>query len=307
MHTIEEIPQLPGRPRKPWPSYLLETMLAIGGSLVITGLIAVFHLYPAIPNISIIYLLLILLLASIYGRYASLLASVASFLLIDFFLIPPLYSLSIFGWQQWLALSVFLITALITSQLAVMARQSVEQARLREREAWILYESGRVINMTANLNEQLESIALALVRVFAAWGVRECAILLPDEQGTLHLKADAPIRIEPFALSEQELTAAQAAIAAGTIQEVQKAGSGAERSLLRLVPLKVAGRTLGVLALRLERGVSWFATEWAMLETQKHPTPDSIFFWTFLDEAVMKIEQAGLRKKFAVEKDESTS
>jgi two-component system sensor histidine kinase KdpD len=297
MHTIEEIPQLPGRARKSWQQYLLETVLAVGGSLVITGLIAVFNLYSAIPNISIVYILLILTLASVYGRYASLLASVVAFLSIDFFLVPPLYSLTISGWQQWLALFVFLITALLTSQLAVMARQNIEQARLREREAWILYEAGRVINITSSLDEQLESIALALVRVFAAWGVRECALLLPDEQGALQIRADAPIRIEHFELSAQELTAAQAVLTEGTVQEVQKAATGTDRSLLRLLPLKAASGTLGVLALRLERGVSWFATEWAMLETQKQPTPASIFFWTFLDEAVMKIEQATLRKQ----------
>ena len=53
----------------------------------------------------------------------------------DFFLVPPFYSFTISRGEEWIALFVFLATALITSQLATVTRQSVEQARLREQEA----------------------------------------------------------------------------------------------------------------------------------------------------------------------------
>lgn len=292
MRTIEQIPQLPGRSVKSWRHYLLESLLAGGGALAITGLIDVFHLYPTIPNISMVYLLLILVLASTRGRYAALLASVMAFLSFDFFLVPPFYSLLILRWEEWLALFVFLITALLTSQLAVMARESIEQARLRERESWILYEVGRVINSTDHLDEQLESIALALVRVFSAWGVRECALLIPDRDGHLSIQADAPIRIERFILAPEEMVAVQDVMTQGMIREVPSEG---KQMFLRLFPLRTATQILGVLCLRVEQGVSWFASAQAMLETQKQPREQAIFFWTFLDEAVMKIEHARLR------------
>ena len=61
MHTVEErIPTLEGRTMFRWPRFLLESVLAIGGSLAVTGLIGLFHLYPTIPNISLVYLLVIL-------------------------------------------------------------------------------------------------------------------------------------------------------------------------------------------------------------------------------------------------------
>ncbi|HEY0753510.1 MAG TPA: DUF4118 domain-containing protein [Ktedonobacteraceae bacterium] len=295
MHILERIPQMPGRFAKSWRHYLLESLLAGGGALAITGLIDAFHLYPTIPNISMVYLLLILVLASTRGRYAALLASVIAFLSFDFFLIPPFYSLIIFRWEEWLALLVFLATALFTSQLAVIARASLEQARLREREFWILYEVGRVLNMTDHLDEQLESIALALVRVFSAWGVRECALLLPEEAGQLRIQADAPIRIEHFTLTPDELATAQRVMKEGKIREIQPAHSTQNSLFLRLVPLKTATHTLGVLCLRIEQGVSWFASEPATLETPGQLHEQAMFFWTFLDEAVMKIEQARLR------------
>jgi K+-sensing histidine kinase KdpD len=65
-------------------------------------------------------------------------------------------------WEEWRALFVFLVTALVTSQFATVTWQGVEQARLREREATILYETGRIIKSTDRLREQLVSVAPVL-------------------------------------------------------------------------------------------------------------------------------------------------
>ena len=303
MRDIEQIPQLPVRTEKHWQQYLIDSLLAVGGALAVTGIIYAYHLYPTIPNISIVYLLVILLLASTRGRYAALVAAVVAFLSFDFFLVPPLYTFIIFRWEEWIALFVFLVTALITSQLATVTRQSVEQARLREREARILYEAGRVIISTDRLDEQLDSIVLALVRVFSPWGVRECALLLPDGNGTLSIQADAPIRIEPFTLSPDEMVAAREVMAQGKMREMsqvssapQPASSG-QNPLLRLIPLKAGNGVLGVLCLRIEDGVSWFASKQRMQEELEQPTDQATFFWTFLDQVILVVERARLRAR----------
>jgi K+-sensing histidine kinase KdpD len=303
MHAIEQIPQLPAPAERHWQRYLIDSLMAAGGALVVTGIIYAFHLYPTIPNISMVYLLLILLLATTRGRYAALVAAVVAFLSFDFFLVPPLYTFVITRWEEWIALFVFLATALITSQLTTQTRQSVEQARLREREARILYEAGRVINSTGRLDEQLDSIALALVRVFSPWGVRECALLLPDEQGTLSIQADAPIRIERFTLSPEEMEAAQEVMVQGKIRDMSQTSPATQSAsaggnlILRLIPLKADDEVLGLLCLRIEHGVSWFASKQSMQAELEQPTDQAIFFWTFLDEAIRVIEQARLRAR----------
>ncbi len=302
MHAIEQIPQLPVHTARSGQQYLVDGLLGAGGALAVTGIIYGYHLYPTIPNISIVYLLVILVLASIRGRFASLVASVVAFLSFDFFLVPPLYTFVIARWEEWIALFVFLATALIASQLAATTRRSVEQARLREREAQILFEAGRVINSTQHLDEQLDTIALALVRIFSSWGVRECALLVPDEGGTLSIQADAPIRIEHFTLSHDEVVAAREVMAQGKMLEVSQASQSASAAsrqgpLLRLIPLKTANQVLGVLCMRIENGVSWFASAQRMLEEQEQPDNQAIFFWTFLDEAIMSIERARLRAR----------
>jgi len=303
MAAIEQIPQLPARTEKQWQSYLIDSFLAVGGALAVTGIIYAFHLYPTIPNISIVYLLVILALATTRGRYAALVAAVVAFVSFDFFLVPPFYSFTISRGEEWIALFVFLVTALIASQLATVTRQSVEQARLREREARILYEAGRVITSAGRLDEQLDSIVLSLVRVFSPWGVCECALLLPDENGTLTVQADAPIRIERFTLSPDEMVAAKEVMILGKMQDMSLASSTSQSAsseqstILRLIPLKAGDQVLGVLCLRIEHGVSWFASKPYMQEELERPTDQATFFWTFLDQAILIIERARLRAR----------
>ena len=73
-----------------WVQYLLDSLLATVGSLFVTLIIAIFQLYPRIPNISIVYLLVVLALASTRGRYAAIFASLVAFFSFDYFIVPPL-------------------------------------------------------------------------------------------------------------------------------------------------------------------------------------------------------------------------
>ena len=77
------------------------------------------------------YLLVVISLASTRGRYASILACLVAFLAFDFFLVPPLYVFTINRVEEWIALFVFLVTAILTSQLAVTLRERAEQAARR--------------------------------------------------------------------------------------------------------------------------------------------------------------------------------
>jgi len=126
-----------------WKHYLGDSMLALGGVILITGVIAVAHLYPRIPTIAFVYLLLVLTLASTRGLYAAILTSLLAFLCFDFFFFPPPYTFLVIKTEDLLTLVVFLTTAIITGQLASALRQRAEQANNRERELRILYEQAQ--------------------------------------------------------------------------------------------------------------------------------------------------------------------
>src|SRR5579859_2306737 len=95
MNRVEHLPPLGAREGLQWRQYTINCILAIVSALLVTVVIYVFKLYPRIPNISLLYLLVVLTLASTRGLYAAILASVVAFLSFDFFLVPPLYTFTI--------------------------------------------------------------------------------------------------------------------------------------------------------------------------------------------------------------------
>src|SRR5260370_5948554 len=191
MSSVEHLPPIETKAKPRWQRYLLETFLAFAGVMLVTGIIYTFQLYPRIPNISIIYLLVVMALASTRGRYAAILASMVAFLAFDFFLVPPLYVFTINRVEEWIALFVFLVTAILTSQLAVTLRERAEQASRRERETRVLYDLLRVTNRESESERQLQAIARAVVAALSTWGVHDCAILHPDASGTRQVQPTA--------------------------------------------------------------------------------------------------------------------
>src|SRR5437879_6847457 len=131
--------------------YVGDSVLALGGVTLITSVIAVAHLYPRIPTIAFVYLLLVLALASTRGLYAAILTSLLAFLCFDFFFFPPPYTFLVVKAEDLLTLVVFLSTAIITGQLASALRRRVEQGKNRERELRLLYEQAQEL---ASLQER---------------------------------------------------------------------------------------------------------------------------------------------------------
>ena len=163
MKQIGQIPSPKGRAKPHWRRYVNDSLLALGGGVLVTSLIAAGHLYPRIPTISLVYLLVVVALASTRGLYAASLASLLAVLAFDYFLVPPLYTFVVSKIEDLLTLSVFLATAVITSQLAWAQRRSAEEARGREREIRLLYEQAQELIYTTQCDlsafrVQLQSI-----------------------------------------------------------------------------------------------------------------------------------------------------
>ena len=291
MQTVEErIPTLEGKKMFRWPRFLLESVLAIGGSLV--------------------YLLVILVLASTLGRYAAVLASMTAFLAFDYFLVPPLYTFVIARWEEWIALFVFLVTALLTSQLSAVMRNRTDQAQQQVRETRILYELLRFSNTHERLEELLSVVAYTTVRAFSSWGVRACALLFLDEHETLSTLADTSSSNEPFTLSSDELILATATMTEGRIKEKRSAPppdiQDAEHNInyyatirpvtiLRFIPLQTELDTFGVICLRIQHPVPWFAVATRIEKDRAQPESRAAFFWTYLEQVTSLIERAFLR------------
>jgi two-component system sensor histidine kinase KdpD len=121
--------------------------IALIGVAAVTALIGLIRSIAPVANVSMLYLVVVLALATRLGRGPAVAASFGAFLAYDWFFVDPIHQLTAAGPSEWLSLGVLLITAIITSQLAANERLRAEQAMRREREAVLLYDALRLIGV----------------------------------------------------------------------------------------------------------------------------------------------------------------
>jgi K+-sensing histidine kinase KdpD len=99
--------------------------LAVSAAAVAAVTGAVFALKTVAPvlGLSILYLLAVLPVAVLYGLAYALGVSIASMLAFNFFFLPPLHTLALADSENWVVLAVFVITAVVVSELATRARR----------------------------------------------------------------------------------------------------------------------------------------------------------------------------------------
>src|SRR5215472_9118417 len=300
-----------------WRRSLLDSGLALIGVLLVTSGIAFFQLYPRISTISLSYLIVVLALAALRGQVAAILASLLAFFAFNFFLVPPLYTFVVGRLDDLVALFVFLATAIITGQLASALRSRAEEASRREQETRILYELGRAVNNEEDLSVQLATVTQAVVNVFSSWGVRDCALLLPGEDGRLSLQAtatsDGRDALVPGHISPEEQAAAKwvmrhhqsvdvydgepATRRAGrmTLRGTVRAKQAQTMPFVRLVPLLSNEEAIGVLRLAMESSGWGNERAGTLGGDRQQPGSPSAFFWSFVDQITFLIVRVRLR------------
>jgi len=317
MSQVKHLPSLEAREEPSWRRYLIDSTLAVAGTLLLTGVIFALRLYPSIPNISLTYLLIVLALASTRGLYAAVLSALVAFFSFDFFLVPPLYTFTIARPEEWIALFVFLTTAIITGQLASALHQRAEQASRQARETRILYELVRATTGEEELDHQLSIVAHAVVDVFSSWGVRDCAILLPGTGGKWIIRASVLQPEEQVPLSSDEVATASWVMKQGQTVELHDVSLAPQRSIgssvraivrstvaahpvrryVRMIPLHIGQKVIGVVRLLIEDDARHFANQKSLGVDRERSSPSTAFFWTFLDQAASVIERARLRRE----------
>ncbi len=314
MKSIEILPLSGIRQERSWQRYIIDTLLATASALFVTGGIFVFQLYPRIPNVSLIYLLIVLAMAIIRSRYAAIVTSIVAFISFDFFLVSPLYTLTITKSEEWLALFIFLVTAIIAGQLASALRQQARQAMQQERETRALYDLLSATTREEHLDRQLSIVAHAIIENFSFAGVRDCAIFLPDTRGKLILQTDTGLSGAETTLSSDEEKTALLAMAQGKVVNFYDGSARDEPSTLywfrramtaghpgrryvQMIPLQMGQRVVGVVRLLVEDNPRHFTVERTTETGQEHLNPHTTFFWTFLDQATAVIERTRLHRE----------
>ena len=224
------------------PLPFLYATLAIGAALAIgEGLTAL----TPIPNLSMLFLVAVLLIAVNFGIWPAIYASGLSFLVYNFFFIEPLYTFTIAEPYELLALVIFLIVAVITSALAGRVREQATISADRMRAMRRLYEFTRRLSGLASFDAVAEGAAS---EINASLG--RAVVVLLEQDGDLALIAAWPPEDE---LDAAPMTAARWAFSHGE-------PAGADTGTLPIVPwyfvpLRIGEKKLGVIGVAKSEGV----------------------------------------------------
>ena len=222
------------------PSHFLYATLAVAAALGVGEILT--EITP-IPNLSIVFLLAVLVIAMSFGIWAAIYTSVLSFLAYNFFFIPPIYTFTVAEPYELLALVIFLVVAVISSALAGRVREQARISANRMRAMRRLYEFTRRLSGLATLDAVAEGAAS---EIHASLG-RSVVVLLAQGDDIALSAAWPP---------EDSLDPAAMTAARWAYNHVEPAG--ADTGTLPIipwyfVPLRVGAKTLGVIGVSKEK------------------------------------------------------
>lgn len=191
-------------------------------------------------NLVMLYLLGVVIIALVYGRWPSVLATVINVISFDLFFVAPRGTLAVSDVQYLLTFGVMLTVGLLIGNLTAGVRYQARVARYRERRTRHLYEMSKALAV----GRSQQDIATTSERFIASTFQARSQLLLPDAQGKL-----LPLTHQPG------LTPWDDAIARWSFDKGQPAGAGTDTLPgvpYQILPLKSAARTWGLLVVEPE-------------------------------------------------------
>jgi len=225
-------------------AHLAAALLGVAGVTLILGR------WLGVSNaatVSTTFLMVVLLVAATSHLWVAVVTSIAAMLCLNFFFLPPVGAFTIADPQNWVALLAFLAVSLVASNLSAVARARTEEAAGRRDELARLFDLSRDVLMITEGREALSVLARAIARRF---DLEFVAVAVPCAgEWDVH-EAGAPA----LALDHRQLSAAFAAAQSSLEFDAYARTYAGHRTTtvddhtVRLVPLRVGTRPIGVLA-----------------------------------------------------------
>jgi two-component system sensor histidine kinase KdpD len=221
------------------------------GNAVIAVLVALYRgwfstLNPA--TISLSFLLVILVVATQSRLWVAVATAVVATAALNFFFLPPIGTFTIADPHNWVALLVFLIVAIVASNLSSAARARAREAIARRDEVTRLFDLSRDILLTTESASALPSLARHAARRFE---LDTLALFLPREKGWERHEGG----IRPSALEEGELDRFLAKAGGALEFDAHRRTYGGHQTrpgtdgvTEQVVPLRIGTRAIGLLS-----------------------------------------------------------
>ena len=216
--------------------YLLALATTAAAGIIAEGL----ELAVGLDDPAMVFLAGVLFVAVLAGLGPSITASFLSLVVYDFFFVDPPFTLTVTKPRDVLSLLVFLLVAILTSQLTARARAQAALARHREQHTAALYAFARQIAGAVGLDDLLPTVVRQLGALFESQ-----AVVLTQDTGRLGVRATEP---PDLTVGDTELAAA-----AWVWDHDEAAGRGTQTlpsGEWTYIPVKSARGMVGVLGLR---------------------------------------------------------
>ncbi|UQR62139.1 sensor histidine kinase KdpD [Bradyrhizobium sp. C-145] len=216
---------------------------ALGIVLIGLGAAELIQPYFGLENVDLVLLTSVVAVAVRYGLWPSLMATVAASLCYNFFFIPPIYTFTITDPTNVAAFVLFMVVAMIVSNVAARVRIQADTAIGRIRMTEQLHAFSRKLAGTATLDDVLWATAYQIALM-----LKVRVVLLLPEEGLLTVKSGYP--------PEDELDQADLAAANWAWSNDRPAGRGSDTlpGAKRLfLPMRTGRGPIGVIGIDNDR------------------------------------------------------
>jgi two-component system sensor histidine kinase KdpD len=229
-----------------------------GAVLVVAACTAValpMHHHFELSNLTMVYLLGVVVAAVAFGRGPAIAASVLGVAVFDFGFVPPRFTFHVDDAQYLVSFAVMLIVALVTSTLTARLREQLAEARASERRISALYGLSRELASRSSAAELLDMAVARIASVLAA----RVAVLQPTGAAGLALSAGDAAVVGDAAQRD----AAQRALENGQISGLEQWNDAPH---VVHIPLEAGVRIHGVMSARPVEG-GWDPERLQLLRT----------------------------------------
>ena len=145
---------------------------AAGAVVLVSAAVALLEPHVPVLSLGVLYVFAVLPVALLWGTALALAVSVASMLAFEWFFLPPRHTFHLHESGNWLALAVYLVTAVVVGALAARARRRRDDAEQRRAETHVLAEAAADLLRGTELDAELAHLAELVGGVLGAGGAR---------------------------------------------------------------------------------------------------------------------------------------
>jgi two-component system sensor histidine kinase KdpD len=194
--------------------HLSAALLSLAAVAAVSVAVALLEPFAPVLSLGVLYLFAVLPVAALWGLPYAIPVSVVSMLAFNWFFLPPRHTFRLADSENWVALAVYVVTAISVSGLSARARRRAAEAEQRRREAVLAAEVSALLLEEREVEPCLERIAgrAAILLGSASARIELGAGSTGEDAGVAHElvagdRVVGRLSLDPGARADREVTA----------------------------------------------------------------------------------------------------